>query len=116
MGCHSKAVNNYTLILNAITCFNSELKLELVVGEQAGWNGQVNNMLLVKLLRSIMHVNTLCLCVTVPGDSIQVSINGFTNTVGVHLAKVNFSSQDVQNDSVSGNPVVNLVQVELDVD
>ena len=115
MGCDSEAVNNNTLILNSVTCFNSELKLELVVGEQACWNGQVDNMLLVKLLRSIVHVNALRLCVTVPGDSIQVTINGFTNTVGVHLTQVNFSSQDVQNDPICGNPVVNLVQGELDV-
>ena len=111
-----QAVHNCTLNLNAFTCFNSELKGELVIGEQACWDGQVHNMLLVQLLRSKVHVNALCFCVTVPSNSIQVTINGLTDTVGVHLTKVNLSSHDIQNNPIRGCPFVNLVEVELNVD
>ena len=115
MCCNGQAVHNCTLSLNAFTCFNSELKGELVVREQACWDGQVHNMLLIQLLRSKVHVNALCFCVTVPSDSIQVTVNGLTDTVGVHLTKVNLSSHDIQNNPIGGRPFINLVQVELDV-
>ena len=73
-------------------------------------------MLLVKLIRSKLHVNALGLSVTVPGNSIHVTINRLTDTAGVHLTKVNFSTTNLQNDPVCGIPLIDLVKVELDVD
>ena len=113
-------VYDSTFRLNIFTCFHTEVKVQCAIWEQTSRDSDIHNMLLVKLfcsnLTSKIHIDALRFCFTVPSDSILVTINRLTHTVGVHLTKINLSAHDIQNDPVFRCPIINLVQVELDVD
>ena len=106
-------IHHNTLIVNILSCFYPERDCQLVYREKAGWDCQHHLMLLVQLF-SIVHVDTLSHCVTVPGDAIYIAIQGYTHTRGIHLTKVNLSLTHNDKHLVTGSPIINLVQVELD--
>ena len=100
---------------NVFASLYTEAQGQDLIWEQAGWNSQLHQVLLV-LFWTKAQVSALLGGLTLPGDSRFQTTNGNTGAGPVHLSQVNHNPIDLHKELVFWTPVINLVQGKLNGD